>query len=262
MKTETLPLWPDTSINAELVRYIRDDDTACPAVLVIPGGGYTCVCEDTEGRPIAERFATLGFNTFVLHYRVNPNRFPAPVQDAARAMKLIRGRASEWNVIPDAIATCGFSAGGHLAAAVGTLWKLVDASAGDAFDSVSPVPNACILSYAVITGGERGHGGSVENFCGDTSERSRHLFSLEEHVTSDTPPAFIWATNEDNVVPVENSFLYYSALRKNGRVCELHIYPFGNHGMQLGYGRTDIGQWPEQAAAFLHESCGFPGSKR
>ena len=97
--------------------------TPRPAVLVIPGGGYTSVCEKTEGPPAALAFNRLGFHAFVLNYRVAPNRFPAPLEDAVRAVKIIRAHAEEWKIIPDRIVSCGFSAGGHLAGSLGILQK-------------------------------------------------------------------------------------------------------------------------------------------
>ena len=262
MDTETIRLWPDSDIPSTLVRHIRPDLISRPAVLVIPGGGYGVVCEETEGSPIANRFDELGYQTFVLSYRVSPaNPWPATYDDAVRAMRLVRGHAAEWGVIPDSIAACGFSAGGHLAASLGTVAPHCStARAGDRFDAVRATPDAMVLCYPVILSGPLAHQGSVRNLFGGAAAPSAEqeaLFSLDRQVADDTPPAFLWTTVEDTVVPMENSVAFFRAMRAHGRVCELHVFPHGQHGMQLGYGRRDIALWPSLADAFLRDSCGF-----
>lgn len=262
MNTETIRLWPDSDIPSSLTRHIRPDDIVRPAVLVIPGGGYEVVCEEMEGSPIANRFDELGYQTFVLNYRVAPNNpWPATYDDAVRAMRLIRGRAVEWHLYPDAIAVCGFSAGGHLAASLGTVAPACStARAGDGFDDVRAFPDAMILCYPVILSGPLTHQGSVRHLFGgdgDPTPEQKALFSLDQHVVDDTPPALLWATVEDTVVPMENSVSFFRAMRAHSRPCELHIFPHGHHGMQLGYGRRDIAHWPSLADAFLRDTCGF-----
>lgn len=272
MKTETLPLWSASrGIASTLTRHVRDDGIARPAVLVIPGGGYWCVCESTEGGPIANRFDELGYQTFVLSYRTagdfqdnNADRaahYPplAALEDAVRAMRLIRGNAAAWGVEPSAIAACGFSAGGHLSAALGTIADAVPALNGDQFDAFCPVPDALLLCYPVILSNEYGHVGSRKNFFGgrDTSTAEDLLFSLDRHVTEKTPPAFLWTTLEDTTVPMENSLAFLSAMRGRKRPCDLHAFAHGPHGMQLGYGRHDIANWPQLASDFLRDTCGF-----
>ena len=268
MQTETIPLWSASrGIPSVLVRHIRDDKTPRPAVLVIPGGGYSVVCDSTEGVPIANRFDELGYQTFVLHYRVIGDRpanpdvpYPpmAALQDAVRAMRLIRANADAWGAVPSAIAVCGFSAGGHLAAALGTISDAVDAANGDQFDAESPVPDALILCYPVILSDRFGHKGSRDNFFGrPTTPAEDALFSLDRHVTEATPPAFLWTTPEDTLVPMENSMAFFDAMRGHGRPCDLHVFAHGPHGMQLGYGRHDIANWPQMASDFLRDTCGF-----
>ncbi len=254
----TLPLWRDRSIEAFLDRYPDSDPGRKPALLVIPGGGYGCVCETTEGRPIAERFHKFGFRTFVLRYRIAPHRFPEPQQDALRALKLIRANAVTWGVKPDQLAVCGFSAGAHLAACTGTLWREIDACDGDAADGICARPDAMLLSYPVISFSQHPHLGSAQNLLGPgAAQEMLEWLSLERRVTAETPPAFVWHTATDQVVPYRNSLLFAEAMWQAGRKCELHLFPYGPHGMQLGYGRDDIRRWPEQAAAFLRTECGF-----
>lgn len=222
-----------------------------PAILVIPGGGYGCVCESTEGTPIALRFNRLGFHAFVLHYRVAPHAYPAPLQDAVRAIRIIRGRADEWHVIPDRIASCGFSAGGHLAGALGILSKDVDASDQDRYDEVRGTPDAMILCYPVISFEPWSHSGSGKNFAGELTRENIERFSLDRHITKETPPAFLWHTVKDQMVSFRNSVQFAQAMAAADRPCELHLYPFGAHGMLQGIGTDDVSSWPALAKNFL-----------
>lgn len=256
---EIINLWRDESVGATLtLPDMAPYAPVAPAMLVIPGGGYGCVCMASEGTPIAARFTELGYRCFILTYRVKPYAYPAPLQDAVRAMKYIRGNAAKFRVNPAMVAAVGFSAGGHLAASLGTLWDTVDASDGDALDAIDPVPNAIALAYPVITGGEKAHRGSVLNWVGhEPSAEDIALFSLEKHVTEKTPPTFLWSTIEDNLVPCENALLFFEAMRTAKRPCDLHIFPHGHHGMQMGYGRRDIALWPEMARNFTTDTCGF-----
>ena len=257
MEYESIKLWKNGTDESMLFRTLTPVEGPKPAMLVIPGGGYACVCHDWEGTPIAERFEELGFRTFILRYRVSPHRFPEPQQDAIRAMRLIRGNAAKWVVIPDNIAVVGFSAGGHLACSLGTICAGVDASDGDEFDAVDFMPNGSVLSYAVITGGEKAHRGSVDCLMGESTPENIDFFSLERPVSEKTPPAFVWATMEDGLVPPENSIDFALAMKKAGRPCELHGFPHGQHGIQLGKGMDDVPAWPAEAAIFLRGSCGF-----
>ncbi|MDD3886148.1 MAG: polysaccharide deacetylase family protein [Victivallaceae bacterium] len=222
-----------------------------PAVLVIPGGGYGCVCEPSEGSPIARRFNQLGFHAFVLDYRVSPHRWPEPQQDAMAAMRQIRARAAEWHVEPHSVAVCGFSAGAHLAASLGTLCDRLDAWGKDCR------PDAMLLAYGVLSLESWSHVETARNLLGEHLEELGKELSTTLHVTAATPPAYVWHTFEDQIVPYRNSVEFAAAMRKAGRPCELHIFPHGPHGMQLGYDCDDIAQWPEQAKLFLAGSCGF-----
>lgn len=256
---ETIKLWRDELIEATLILpEMQPFAPLAPAMLVVPGGGYGGVCMQTEGHPIAERFTQLGFRTFILTYRVAPNPFPAPLQDAMRAVRYIRANAAKFRIKPDMVAAVGFSAGGHLVASLATITDHVNADDGDELDAFSAIPNAVVLSYPVITAGPLGHEGSVKNWSGhEPTEEDRELFSLEKHITDATPPAFVWATIEDKLVPCENTILFFQAMKAAGRPCDMHIFPHGHHGMQLGYGRRDIALWPEMVKNFTTDTCGF-----
>lgn len=260
LKAVPFKLWRDPAIASTLTWYQRlgDSTGSRPALLIIPGGGYATVCESTEGEPVARRFAELGFQVFVLNYRTLPASPDAPLSDALRAIKMIRFHAADWQVVPENLAVCGFSAGGHLAAAAALFWDQVAANDQDAADGANARPDALVLGYPVISlEPPFGHVGSGENLLGDHYRELRHAYSLENQVDTHTPPTYLWHTAEDQIVPVENSLLFAAAMRRNKRPCELRIFPFGPHGMQLGYGRSDIAGWPQEAKYFLEGSCGF-----
>lgn len=233
--------------------YTLDGQETAGAVVVCPGGGYAHHAEH-EGEDIALRFNKLGFHAFVVKCRIAPNRFPTPQEDVFRAIKIVRSRAEEWNVKSDKIAVCGFSAGGHLAASSGTLFDEVEAAAGDETDKYSQTPNALILCYPVISSGEHGHVGSFDNLLGDdASGELREKYSLEKRITAQTPPAFLWHTAEDSVVPVENCLLFALELQKYKIPFELHVFPEGRHGLGLGVddGVPELRVWPELCATWL-----------
>lgn len=252
---EKIYLWYDASIvtiadRPSITPFLLDDGLKHPAVLVIPGGGYGGVCEATEGTPVACHFNSLGYHAFVLDYRVAPNRFPAPQQDAARAMRLIRYHADEWNVISDQIAVCGFSAGGHLAGSIGVL-KNFNCDAGDEADKMSFRPDVMFLCYGVLAFTPWSHVGSQENLLGDDYPGKCDECSLPLHVSEDTPPAFLMHTIRDQVVHYRNSMLFAEAMAEKGRPCELALYNWGDHGMLLGHDTLDVINWPRQAKEFM-----------
>lgn len=201
-----------------------------PCMVVCPGGGYG-MCSQRESEPVALHFLPEGFNVFVITYSVAPHRFPAQLREVAAVMELIYKNAEEWNCDTEKVAIIGFSAGGHLAAHYSTMYNCKEVR--EVFPESKSV-NASVLSYPVITADpEVAHKGSFSNLLGHYPETKEELeyFSCDCQVDENTPPAFIWHTAEDNCVPVQNSLRYATALATHKIPYELHIYPFGGHGL-------------------------------
>jgi acetyl esterase/lipase len=253
--TNSFPLWPNGAPGAlgkegkdipTLTVYLPDKTKATGAALVIcPGGGYGGL-SPREGRDYARFFNEQGIAGFVLKYRLGPGGYhhPAMLQDASRALRTVRGRAGEWNVDPHRIGIIGSSAGGHLATTLLTHFDKGNPDAEDVIERQSSRPDLGIVCYGVITMGPFTHRGSRLNLLGANppAELVNEL-SNEKHVTPETPPCFIWHTDEDPAVPVENSLMFATALRKAGVPFDLHIYEKGGHGLGLGSHDYDPSKW-------------------
>ena len=239
--------------------YTIDSDKALGCVLVLPGGGYTHRARH-EADIVAQKFNSLGFHAAVLEYRVYPELFPAPQQDAMRAIRLLRHHSRELGISADHIAILGFSAGGHLAASAGVLDPdLIPTLVNDQIDALDPRPNASILCYPVISLVKFGHVGSGKHLLGeDSSDAEREKLSLQNLVTEKTPPAFLWHTATDQAVPCENSIVFAKELWKRNIPAELHIFPEGKHGKGLATEIPDAGVWPDLAAEFIKNIAKFP----
>jgi acetyl esterase/lipase len=246
--TNSFPLWPDGAPGAlgtadkdipTLTPYWPDPAQATGAAIVIcPGGGYGGLAGH-EGEHYARFLNESGIVGFVLKYRLGSGgyRHPVMLQDAARAVRLVRARAGEWKLDPKHIGIMGSSAGGHLASTLVTHFDAGNPDAADPIERASSRPDLGILCYAVITMGEYTHRGSRSNLLGnDPSPELIRELSNELQVTKDTPPCFIWHTYEDSAVPVENSLHFAEALRKAGVPFDLHVYQKGPHGLGLGTG--------------------------
>ena len=225
---------------ARLITYIQEDSDAMairerPLILICPGGGYTRT-SDREAEPVALKFLAMGYHAAVLRYSCAPAVFPTSLLELASAMAMIRNNAKQWHVDSEKIIVQGSSAGGHLAASLGMFWDEDFVAEGIGLGEADHEllrPNGMILCYPVITSGEFAHRGSFESLLGDRQEELGEKLSLEKQVNDKTPPAFIWHTYTDQSVPVENSLLLVSALRKAGIPTEFHMYPRGEHGLAL-----------------------------
>ena len=198
-----------------------------PLVLVVPGGGYNHV-SPREGDPVALQFAAAGYHTAVLTYSVGEGaQNYRPLRQLNEALALLRQNAGEWHILPDKIAVCGFSAG-----------------------------------YPVITAGEFAHRGSFVQLAGSEDAAAQQVFTLEDKVTSDTPPVFVWHTMEDKTVPVENTLLLLAALRRAGVPCEAHLFEKGAHGTSISTAEVDAADphrahWVALCLEWLGETFGF-----
>lgn len=256
---ESFPLWKDkppgalgsgTNDISTLTIYRPAEGKASGASMVIcPGGGYGGLASH-EGKDYALWLAEHGITGFVLKYRLGSHgyRHPRMLEDAARAVRTVRARASEWNLDARRIGIMGSSAGGHLASTLLTHFDAGDAHAPDEIDRQSSRPDLGILCYPVITMGEKTHQGSKKNLLGqDPSEELIKLLSNELQVTKETPPTFLWHTAEDTGVLPDNSMMFALALQHNHVPYELHIYEKGRHGIGLANGHP----WTQQCLNWL-----------
>ena len=240
-----VPLWSDRAPGALGDREV-DRPTLTPflpapekatgaAVVICPGGGYGGLASH-EGPDYALWLNQQGVAGFVLKYRLGSNgyRHPAMLNDAARAVRLVRAKAADWKVDPQRVGIMGSSAGGHLASTALTHFDAGQPDAVDPVERQSSRPDLGILCYAVISLGEFTHQGSKQNLLGpDPSPELVRFLSSELQVTPRTPPCFVWSTWEDPAVPVENSLQFAAALRKAGVPTDLHVYQKGPHGIGL-----------------------------
>jgi acetyl esterase/lipase len=217
---------------------LPDSGKATGAAMVIcPGGGYGHLATTKEGTDYAQFLAMHGVTCFVLKYRLGSDRYrhPAMLEDAARAMRIVRSGASRWHIDPTKIGIMGSSAGGHLASTLLTHFDEGNSQSPDSIERVSSRPDFGVLCYPVISMGPITHEGSRRNLLGDhPSQELVDLLSNEKQVTPHTPPCFIWQTADDNTVKVENSLAFAEALSKHKVPFALHIYEHGRHGLGLG----------------------------
>ena len=216
------------------------------AVVVVPGGGYGMKA-DHEGAPIAEMLNEVGISAYVLDYRVHPCNKLAPLSDAKRAIRLVRSMGYEK------VAILGFSAGGHLTCTAATMYDAGDPDAEDPVERLSSRPDQFIPCYPVASFIQFTHNGTVQNLLGEERFNVAELkkFSNELNITPDTPEAFIWHTAEDQGVPVENSLNLAAAMSANGVPFELHVFPYGRHGLGLAPEFEDVHQWVGLVQKFL-----------
>lgn len=221
-----------------IVTYIHEKNNELrPAMIVVPGGGY-CVVSDTEAELVAKEFYNKGYNAFVVTYTTNllmtiPLKLQ-PLKDLSKAVMLVRKKAEQFFIDPNKVIICGFSAGGHITGSLAVHFDAIELALHSEYEGVSSRPDAVILSYPVITSGEYAHKGSFRALLGDNASlKELEYMSLEKQVNKDTPPTFIWQTATDDVVPVENSYLYAQACKKHGVTFEHHVFGNGGHGMSL-----------------------------
>lgn len=252
-----LKLWPDAEApytaespeQAQPSLTAYEVDGAKIAVVVVPGGGYVCKA-DHEGNPVAERLNLEGISGFVLDYRVKPCHPMAPLADARRALRVVRGLGYKHAGI------LGFSAGANLACNAATHYDAGDPNAEDGIERLSCRPDFFVPCYPVTSFHQFPNIGSVNALLPYFDDMAlRRFFSAELNVTPDTPPAYIWHTASDESVPVENSLILAAALSRVGVRFEMHIFPEGPHGMGLAPDAPDVRHWPDECARFIKSVC-------
>ena len=250
-----IPLWPqEAPYTAQSPGQAQPALTAFPAegargaVVVCPGGGYVRKAEH-EGAPVARLLNSQGIAAFVLDYRVAPCHRLAPWTDAARAIRVVRAMGYPK------VGILGFSAGGNLCCTAATHYDRGDPASPDPIERFSSRPDVFIPCYPVASFGPYTHVGSRQNLLGEDweNEEIARWYSAEEHVTGDTPPAFLWHTAADGSVPVQNTLLLAKALADHGVSFELHIYPKGPHGIGLGTEWGPAGAWGNACCRYLLE---------
>jgi len=256
-------LWPSGAPGAlgtapedqpSLTPYVLPKGSGAEAAVVIcPGGGYQNLAIDKEGYAVAKWLNSIGVSAFVLKYRLGP-RYHHPIElgDAQRAIRIVRSRSEQYGLHGDRIGIMGFSAGGHLASTAATHFDAGNPSAPDPLDRPSSRPDFAVLCYPVISFTQFVHTGSRRNLIGENPDpKLVENLSNELQVTKETPPTFLFHTTTDTTVPVENSVMFYSALRKAGVPAELHIYERGPHGVGLAPNDPVLSTWPSRLADWL-----------
>jgi acetyl esterase/lipase len=238
------------SLTAYLPAHEKANGTA---VVVCPGGGYHALAMDHEGTQIAAWLNAHGIAAFILKYRLGPKyHHPVELGDVQRAIRTVRHGAGEFHIAPDRIGVWGFSAGGHLASTAATHFDRGDANAPDPIDREGCRPDFAILCYPVITMSDYTHSGSRDNLLGEDPDPALlEYLSNEKQVTAATPPTFLFATTDDEAVPVENSLMFYAALRRYGVPAEMHLYEHGKHGVGLAQKDPVLSSWTDRLNDWL-----------
>ena len=261
---QVVSLWPGAAPGAlgsderdipTITVYLPRTMTAATAAMIVcPGGSYRALASNHEGRQVAGYLNSLGMAAFVLRYRLGP-RYHHPIElgDAQRAIRTLRFRAADWRLDPARIGIMGFSAGGHLAMSASTIFDSGDPRAADPIDRVGSRPDFAVLAYPVISMvAPWTHAGSRINLLGDNPDPGlSEQLSGELAVTRNTPQTFIFQTNEDSVVPAENSVHYYLALRRAGVPAEMHVFEKGSHGVGLAHDNAALSPWSALLATWM-----------
>ncbi len=274
---ESMSVWPDGAPGAvgtepldtpTLYLYPAPaENNTGASIIVCPGGGYSGLAMGYEGHEVAQWLNSNGVSAYVLKYRLGPRyHYPAPQQDAQRAVRIVRSHAAEWKIDPAKIGILGFSAGGHLSAMTGVHYIDGKTDAADLVERVSTRPDFLVLVYPVITmEGSASHGGCVKNLLGENPEPALlKECSTQLHVNANTPPTFILHTTLDQAVPVANAVLFYEACVAAGVPVEIHLFEQGKHGVGMGGTRAPgnpVGEWPGLCLKWLTFRGVIPAGK-
>lgn len=236
----------------------RADKKNGAAILICPGGGYTHLAIDHEGKAVAEFYTEQGFDAIVLHYRLNDvsqsgSRFPAQYNDVTNAMRLVKSKAASWKLDPEKIGVLGFSAGGHLASTLATMIIPANPGSKNELEKWSSRPAFAVLVYPVISmSASFRHNGSAVNLLGpDATTEMKDSLSTDKRVTPATPPTMLIHSSDDKGVPVENSLAFYAALLKNKVPATMHVYDHGGHGFGMAPKDPVLNSWPELSVTWI-----------
>ena len=260
-----IPLWPNGAPGALgtadvdrpiITPYLPPEGRANgTAVVIFPGGGYQHLSMEKEGSDVANWLAGTGVTAYVVRYRLGPTyHHPVELGDAQRGIRIVRARAAEWGIDPHRLGVIGFSAGGHLASTAGTHYDAGNGASSDPIERVSSRPDFMLLLYPVITFRDTllMHRGSRVNLIGNAPDEALvRLLSNELQVTRDTPPTFLVHATDDRTVPVENSIMFYEAVKAKGVSAEMHIFESGGHGFGLAPMNPALGEWTTLADAWI-----------
>ncbi len=265
----TLQLWPsgaaeiagtpDADLPTLTVFVPQKGNSTGSAVVVAPGGAYLGLASNLEGRQVADWFASQGVTAFVLKYRLGAKYlYPIPLEDAQRAVRLVRSSAATYGFSPDRIGFVGFSAGGHLAATTGTLFDAGKPDASDPVERLSSRPDFLVLGYPWLNAMQpSGHFISycsvIKSIPPETCKIDEEKYTPSRHVTAQTPTTFIYSTSDDRTVPISASVDFYSALSTAGVPVEMHIFRHGGHGSGMGEGDAAMTQWPALLAQWMRD---------
>jgi acetyl esterase/lipase len=265
----TLPLWPvgaaataGTSLNdlPTLTVFLpQKGRNTGSAVIVAPGGSYLGLASNLEGRQVADWFTVRGMTAFVLKYRLGAKHlYPIPLEDAQRAVRLVRSFAAADGFSPDRVGMIGFSAGGHLTAATGTLFDAGKPDASDPVERLSDRPDFLVLGYPWLNAMQPS--GNYITYCSripsippETCKLDEEKYTPSRLVTPQTPTTFIYSTTDDRTVPISASVDFYNALIAAGVPAELHIFRHGDHGSGMGLGNAALDLWPVLLEQWLRD---------
>lgn len=256
-KTVNSPAWTErVTVSPTLTTFLPDVEKRNGAAIVIcPGGGYSGLAMEKEGREVAEWCRAHGIVGVVLRYRCGggKNQQPVPLEDAQRAIRTVRAHAKELGVDPARIGILGFSAGGHLASTATTMFDAGNSNAADPIERESSRPDFSVLVYPVITMvGDATHRGSRKNLLGDDADDAlAEEWSTDRRITDETPPTFLVHASDDKGVPVKNSLLFYEGLVAKGISAEMHVYEVGGHGFGMFREQKPADLWPNELEAWL-----------
>jgi acetyl esterase/lipase len=265
----TLQLWPkeapqvagtDSADLPTLTLFLPQKNKGTgSAVIVAPGGAYLGLASNLEGRQVADWFTSRGVTAFVLKYRLGAKYlYPIPLEDAQRAVRLVRSLASVYGFAPERIGFVGFSAGGHLAATTGTLFDAGKPDSADPVERLSSRPDFLVLGYPWLnamqpSGRYITYCSRIKTIPAETCKLDEQKYTPALHVTPQTPTTFIYSTTDDQTVPVSASVTFYNALIAAGVPAEMHIFRHGDHGSGLGAGFAALDLWPVLVEQWLRD---------